>query len=222
MGLTSARRATLRRVFLQKSEFSSTKTTVHTLFCSHKNEVQNLNLGSIDYLVLFCETNHSSHITRQQPTFLGEGPTTSVGEANFFTLLLADPLSLRCPFLPFLLLRLLECLWLECCWPMSSFCFLLEWLLLWPPEGAFPRSRSRSRSRSPRPWSPLRGLCWATRCIDRCFFKSARVWAALLSVVGVDPEGAWFMDACAVFTLTCTLTRSMGPARHEFLPIRTD
>ena len=28
-----------------------------------------------------------------------------------------------------------------------------------------------------------------------------------------DPaEGAWFIEACAVFTLTCTLTRSIGPA----------
>ena len=55
--------------------------------------------------------------------------------------------------------------------------------------------------------------------MDRCFFKSDNVCAALMASALLeaaeappDPaEGAWFIEACAVFTLTCTLTRSIGP-----------
>ena len=38
--------------------------------------------------------------------------------------------------------------------------------------------------------------------------------SALLEAAEAPPdpaEGAWFIEACAVFTLTCTLTRSIGP-----------
>ena len=180
-----------------------------------------------------------SHITRQQPVFFGGGPTTSLC-VNFLTFAdeafeLLEPRWPPWPRLrPFLLPLLFLLLWWGLCWsspppppPPLDLCRIddpclwwddgLEeaeadmeawplsdpWLLLWWPLPLLSRVGA---------WGLL---CWATRFIERCFLRSAKVWGPPLDGETLDTstvEAVWGCEELGgLLTVTFTLILSEGP-----------
>ena len=186
-----------------------------------------------------CITNHRnkecfflSHITRQQPVFFGGGPTTSLC-VNFLTFAdeafeLLEPRWPPWPRLrPFLLPLLFLLLWWGLCWssrPLSPLdLFRIDDPCLWWDAEGLEEAEAADMEAWPLsdPWLLSRVgawglLCWATRFIERCFLRSAKVWGPPLDGETLDTstvEAVWGCEELGgLLTVTFTLILSEGPA----------